>query len=138
MTAPDFIWARLDPSSLDASGATRLLAMDDEFRKSAPYVRDDPEALVQSAHVQALISAAVLDGQLRAFERGRLDTPDELRGLDAEAALDRMLQEARRDEREKMQSLLQRAYDALGEDLHLDAFNKLARDLERAIQEPPR
>jgi uncharacterized membrane protein YebE (DUF533 family) len=44
--------------------------------------------------VQAFIAAAVLDGQLRAFERGRLDTPDELRGLDAKAALERMLQEA--------------------------------------------
>jgi hypothetical protein len=133
MTAPTFIWARLDPSSLDASGATRLLAMDDEFRKSAPYVRDDPEALVQSAHVQALIAAAVLDGQLRAFERGRLDTPDELRGLDAKAALDRMLQEA------KNEALREAANVAFGFSLQsVRSPGDVEAAIRALIQEPPR
>jgi len=40
-----------------------------------------PEALAASPEVAALIAAAVLDGQIRALERGRLDTPDELRAL---------------------------------------------------------
>lgn len=46
-------------------------------------LRATPEALADSPEVQALVMRAVLDGQIRAFERGRLDTPDELRAIRA-------------------------------------------------------
>ena len=39
--------------------------------------------LVPLPEVQSLVMRAVLDGQIRALERGRLDTPDELRAIRA-------------------------------------------------------
>lgn len=42
-----------------------------------------PEALAASPEVAKLIERAILDAQLRCLERGRIDTPDEVR---AEAA----------------------------------------------------
>lgn len=38
-----------------------------------------PTALAASPEVAALLAAAILDAQLRCMERGRLDTPDEIR-----------------------------------------------------------
>ena len=48
----------------------------DGLRYATPAVQPAPE--VPSLQVM-LFEAAILDAQLRAFERGRLDTPDEIK-----------------------------------------------------------
>jgi len=80
MSAPDFIWAE-QTDTADQDWRTH-----DRFG-GVPYIRRDPAVIAALPEVQALVAAATLDAQLRAFERGRLDTPNELRG-DAIAALE--------------------------------------------------
>lgn len=53
------------PSSTDATAAWNR--------------RATPDALAASPEVAALIAAAILDAQLRCMERGRIDTPNEIR-----------------------------------------------------------
>jgi len=80
MTAPNLIlldWPQADYDN------TALRDDGEPEPGHTPYVRRDPEALAASPEVQALVMRAVLDGQLRALERGRLDTPDELRAIRA-------------------------------------------------------
>ena len=46
---------------------------------SFPVTFHSAEALAKSPEVAALLAAAILDAQLRCMERGRIDTPDEIR-----------------------------------------------------------
>jgi hypothetical protein len=118
MTTPDFIWAKTtlgntDEGYWDGSPIVPNIAAN----QGTPYVRDDPDALVQSANVQALIAAAVEEaaGWLQSqcitedeLRQGYIFTPeypakaaDTIREMffkaDHKAALDRLLQAAKNE-----------------------------------------
>ncbi len=149
--------------------AVGYITHNEEFAKAHggyEVIRDDPDALVQSENVRALIAAAV-EGAVKTSERltedavGTLDSDGypvsawmegittsirALTPLDAKAALDRMLQEARRDEREKARREAKAVLTEVSAALHQTARDRdlseielnFMRRVDALIQEPPR
>lgn len=85
MTLPPIIYARGDE------------ALDHKAGSWVDYPMEGLTPFVPQETALAMVAGMVFDGQLRVLERGRIDTPDELRALataDQNAALSRLLREA--------------------------------------------
>jgi hypothetical protein len=77
--APKRIWANTAVWGDGMPLAGEWNHCDVGLKDDAPYILATPDALAEAPEVQALIAAAILDAQLRVMERGRIDTPDEIR-----------------------------------------------------------